>query len=288
MSEAKTIILTGASSYLGSFLLPELLKSSADVICLVRKNKSFSSVSEMIKVVSFDDLDKIQVVEWPSVVINLMASYGRNGESSAEMDEANVVRPSQLYRWAQRNKVEYFINIDTSLPADVSDYSMGKAAFRDFLRLNSAQKIDPKILNLRIEQFFGPGEGKDKFLRWLTDNLRGSSSLDLTKGDQIRDFLHVSDVVSGIMTLLRNRQRFADYFSTIAVGSGVGCSVRSFVEMVHGMLQSQTTLNFGAVPKRRNEPLALVADNSVLRSLGWAPRYNLELGLRHALDLDHE
>ena len=61
----------------------------------------------------------------------------------------------------------------------------------------------------------------------------------------------------------------------IDVGSGVAVKVRDFVELVAKVTDSQSNIEFGAVPMRENELMYSCADTRRMKTLGWEPAYSL-------------
>jgi len=72
----------------------------------------------------------------------------------------------------------------------------------------------------------------------------------------------------------------------IDVGSGNAPTVRSFVELVHALMDSRTELQFGTIPYRTNEATLCQADTSRLQNLGWQPAYSLEQGIQKTIELE--
>jgi nucleoside-diphosphate-sugar epimerase len=106
--------------------------------------------------------------------------------------------------------------------------------------------------------------------------------IELTPGEQKRDFIYIDDVVSAYMLLLEKGQntfRFSEY----DVGSGEAVSIRRFVETAKRLSESTTDLLFGKKTYRDHEIMHSQADVGPLKMLGWTPMTSLENGILKSL-----
>jgi nucleoside-diphosphate-sugar epimerase len=99
--------------------------------------------------------------------------------------------------------------------------------------------------------------------------------LELTAGEQQRDFIYIQDVVDAYGLLLhQGLSQGWTGFETYDVGSGKAITIRNLVEQIKQLTRSRTELQFGAVPYRAQEVMYAVADITPLQQLGWQPRYS--------------
>ena len=125
---------------------------------------------------------------------------------------------------------------------------------------------------LRLEHVIGPNESVNKFNGWVLDKLRSNvHSIDLTKGEQIRDFIFVNDILSAINLLIEKRDLFLGKITLIEIGCGKGYSIRHFIRLLQKKIKSNTVLNFGALDYKKDDLMSSVANNNVLLKLGWNP-----------------
>jgi nucleoside-diphosphate-sugar epimerase len=167
------------------------------------------------------------------------------------------------------------IAVGTGLPRTVSPYALSKHQFADWLDQLSGDRISPATV-VELEHFYGPGDEPTKFLTRVARTCLAHQPLDLTAGTQLRDFIHLDDVVRGLMVLI---DRPVGSFRRVPLGSGQAVTVRSVVEQIHAAAASRSILRFGAVPQRSREPGCCRADTAHLRSLGWSPTIPLASGI---------
>ena len=64
-------------------------------------------------------------------------------------------------------------------------------------------------------------------------------------------------------------------------------SIKDFVNLVKKLCNNTNTkLNFGALPYRDNEVMSKNVDTSFLKSLGWKTQYTLEERLKEAVNVE--
>jgi nucleoside-diphosphate-sugar epimerase len=160
----------------------------------------------------------------------------------------------------------------------VNHYALSKSQFLDWLKVHSGEI---RAINLTLEHFYGAFDNETKFATFIIRSLVNNVEyIDLTRGDQRRYFVHISDVVKAFTAVLANHQALERNFHSFDVSSECSTSVKDFVLLAKDLTgNSITRLNFGALPYRQNEVMDLKTDLSGLNSLGWFPAVSLERGL---------
>jgi nucleoside-diphosphate-sugar epimerase len=131
---------------------------------------------------------------------------------------------------------------------------------------------------------YGPGDDQKKFVPTVIRSLLSNQTvLQLTGGEQRRDFVYVDDVVSAFLTLLQHHSALPQPVAQAEVGSGVSESLQEVVRLLARLCRSKTHLDFGALPYRKGELMASQADNSLLAKLGWLPRVGLREGFERTI-----
>lgn len=288
------ILLSGVTGYLGSHLAEALLANGCEVVALKRQSSSLWRIEHLLPKLALHDVEEVQMSALFTqhgnidAVIHTATCYGRNGESASQIAEANLAFPLKLLDAAVASGVGLFMNTDTVLDKMLNPYALSKGQFAEWGRYFSQQK-KIRFINLKLEHFYGPVDDKSKFTTHVIHScLSNVPELKLTLGEQLRDFVHIDDVVSAYLLLLGARTTFVDEFMEFEVGSGAATTIKKFVETVHRLTASTTHLNFGAQPYRTGEAMFSQADTETLRALGWHCRYNIETGLKQVIDLERK
>ncbi|CNI16187.1 paratose synthase [Yersinia enterocolitica] len=278
------ILITGISGYLGSQLANALIQEH-DVTGTVRSGSVCGRISDVrdINFINVSDsnwLDKIVSLS-PDVVINTAALYGRKGELPSELVNANIQFPLRILEALVSTGKCLFLQCGTSLPANVSQYSLTKSQF-SILAKEYCSKSSCKFIDLKLEHFFGPFDDPTKFTTYVINSCRNNVDLKLTTGLQQRDFIYITDLISAFKTLI-SKSEYLISGESISIGSGQAITIREFVDTVIEITNYQGDVQFGAIPSRKNEIMYSCATLERLHELGWECEYLLDNAIKDIL-----
>jgi nucleoside-diphosphate-sugar epimerase len=221
------------------------------------------------------------------LVIHCATNYGRSGERPSEILDANLILPLRLLQLASEQGARAFINSDTILDKRISNYSLSKRQFAEWLSLYGTRLV---CANVALEHFYGPGDDPSKFVTHLVQSLlRAVPRIALTPGLQKRDFIYIDDVVEAFVRLAAFSLETAPGFYRFEVGTNESISIRDFAEQVHRLAgEPATILDLGALPYRENEVMESTVDTTMLRHLGWVPKVALREGLEQTIEAERK
>ncbi|KRW64903.1 epimerase [Pseudomonas sp. TTU2014-066ASC] len=282
----KTVLLTGATGFLGSHLLKELVARGCTVVILKRSTSNTRRIQlQLADIVSYDvDTQPVGLAfsqHKIDAVIHTACHYGRNGDSLSRVVEGNLMFGLSVLEAADRFEVPVFINTDTLLPRALNAYTLSKKQFVDWLQ---KQSENVQVVNLRVEHMYGPGDDETKFVPWILSQLKSNAEeVRLTWGEQYRDFIYIDDVTSAFLTVMESAVALPK-FSEFDVGTGRLVTIRNFLECLMETYERDfgpvaTRLAFGALPYRQGEMMTVELDSTPLRALGWTPGTWIEDGL---------
>ncbi|GAB3938621.1 NAD-dependent epimerase/dehydratase family protein [Mucilaginibacter myungsuensis] len=281
MGTVKTILLTGATGYLGSKLAEALVNSSYNLVILKRSTSNIKRLMPIErKFRSYDldanGLDRAFAENQIDCVLHTAASYGRKGESLSDIYQANLVFPVSLLDKCIAYGIKYFLNTGTSLPPSLNTYALSKGQFVNLLE----QQPEVKTTNVELQYFYGPGDDNTKFITFILNKiLSGAADIDLSEGTQYRDFIYIEDVVSAYLLLLEKLPTQEDQFINVPLGSGQPNTLRNVVEKIKTHANSDIDLKFGAVAMRKGDVMYAKADTQLLTDFGWQPKFDIDSGL---------
>jgi len=292
MSKRTTIFMTGATGYLGSHILLQLVSCGYRVYCLKRKSSDLWRVQELASDVTWVDSGavdfKIFFLESEiDIILHCATDYGRKKTDPIQTVEANLILPLEMLHAAVTAGVSYFINTDTVLDKRINNYSLSKQQFVEWLDAYSDRIIG---MNVALEHFYGPNDDNSKFVTYILQSLiEGVPEIQLTEGYQQRDFIYIDDVVSAFLKLIDLREKLGTGFHRFEVASGESIEIRKFILLAKKLCNNENSyLNFGAIPYRKNEVMCSHVDTSGLRILGWKPETSLEQGLTRTISLERK
>lgn len=283
------IFVTGATGYLGSYLCHILVSKGHKLTILKRRGSRIERLLSLRPCLRLHDIENglEQIFEsyTPDVVIHAATCYGRLGETPYALYETNIEMPMRLLRASGLRTL--FVNTDTSLPSNINLYSYSKHQFSVWASELAGAGL-AKVLNIRLESVYGPGDDQTKFATDLVRALlRNTGVYPMTPGKQARDFIYVEDAASAYITLVEHAfHSIGADWQEAGVGTGIPTRIRDFAEMAKILCNAETQLDFGAKPYRVSEVMKTCADVRMLRSLGWKPTYDLRKGIERMIRLE--
>ena len=126
---------------------------------------------------------------------------------------------------------------------------------------------------------YGPHEDARRLVPYVIDTLLRGEEAGLTRGMQVRDFLHVQDVGSAIAAAATS-----DLSGIVNIGSGQPVTVRDIVTTIAELLGRESMVRFGARPDNPTDPPFICANTrKLVQGTGWSPHFDLRAGLADAI-----
>lgn len=289
------ILLTGPNGFLGSALARHWSKLGHTLTLLARPTSSLNRLEDILQSMrvarptTTGDIVAAVREASPDVIVHTACAYGRKGETLLNIIDSNLVLGSAMLQAISDNEIEnndpvVFLNTGTVLSPDVSLYALSKTQF-SALGATIAERSPTKLrfIDVRLQQMYGIGDDSTKFTTQVIEACcRNLPRLALTPGEQLRDFVHIDDVVRAFDCILERRNEFA-INDAIDVGSGEAITMRQFVELTKELSGASSALDFGTVAYRPNEAMHCEADTTRLKSLGWQKQVSLNDGLMHII-----
>ena len=289
MKEKYKIFITGGTGFLGSNIINKLLSQKKyDVHVLCRNSSKFVRINKKnlkkIKIYKLEhaNLENIFIKKKFDAVIHCATNYGLRQQDISEIIQPNLILPMRLLDLCKNYNVKAFLNTDTILNKNISNYSLSKYHFTEWLKLFSKEFY---CTNIKIEHFFGPKDDDTKFVIYIIKSfLNNSPSIQLTKGIQKRDFVYIDDVVSAINKILNYSLTKKGGFETFEIGSGKNISIKNIVLLIKKLCKNKITkTEFGKLNMRKNDALSVSLNLNKIYKLNWKPKYNLNSSLEKTI-----
>jgi nucleoside-diphosphate-sugar epimerase len=133
--------------------------------------------------------------------------------------------------------------------------------------------------SLRLATFYGPGMRPALATAIFLDRARAGKDIVIHgSGTQTRTWTHVDDVVSGIVTVLQAEK----YVPVVNISTDESNSVLDLARISCKVVGKEVAISHGE--DRKGQVYEEQIDNSLLRSLGWKPKYNLFEGMKHSYE----
>lgn len=294
------VLVTGGSGFIGQHVVHALLDDGADVTVADRRafpgdvSCGDGAGGGRVRMVIGDLCDPSVVAEavrpGTDVVIHLAAltrvlpsiedpaaTYRVNVGATAALLEQARNRGVGTFLFASTNAVTGDVGrvtIDEQVPLrPLTPYGATKAA-AEMLIGAYASCYGMAGCSLRFSNVYGPGmQEKDSFVPRLMRAARDGTGVQVYgDGTQVRDLVHVDDVVAGLFAAWR-----AGFSGPLILGAGESVSVNDIVDAARGVTGSAIPVEH-VLPKPGEMP-AVIVDISTARALGYAPVHDLKSGI---------
>lgn len=295
-------LVTGASGFLGSHLVRELLALKHEVVILLRPQAqtrriedclgrvfivrgSLENIQGLTEVLHHNPVEAAFHLAWSGVT-----AEHRNGTAQVM---SNVVRSLDLWQVLQQTNCKIFAGVGSQaeygpysgalredLPtAPVTVYGAAKLALGILLK-QLCEQSGMRFVWFRLLSSYGPNDDERHMVPSLIRSLLRGEKPSLTAGEQVWDYLYVTDAVRALCASLDSET--AGIFN---LGSGTSCVLRDFISHIRDVINPALPLGFGEVPYRPDQVMNLTADITRLKqATGWSPQISMEEGIRRTVE----
>jgi nucleoside-diphosphate-sugar epimerase len=288
----KTVILTGASGFIGRHCIPLLIDHGFEVHAITSRKKPCedsgiywhttdlsqpNQVQNMMKKICPTHLlhfawytipgkywsapDNIQ---WVDTSVNLVREFSDAG--GERMVGAGTCAE---YDWSQG----YCLESTTPIKPQ-TQYGISKNSFH--IKAREIQKNAKQSYAWgRIFFLYGPFENPTRLVPSIINPLLRGESAPCTVGNQIRDYLFVEDVAEAFVRLLDS-----SVTGPVNIASGKPITIKTIIELIGEKTHRKELIRYGQLPTLLSEAPIIVADNNrLINDVGWHQRNDLSTGL---------
>jgi dTDP-6-deoxy-L-talose 4-dehydrogenase (NAD+) len=275
----KPILVTGGSGFIGQQVVRSLQQQPQPLRLLVRpgKNSTLSVREGIDEVIESEDLfaeplDRMcQLTSGIDTIVHVAwyAEHGKYLQSEKNLD--CLIGTLQLAKAASLQKVRRFVGVgscfefrfgpqplapDSPLAPETPYASAKVAAYYGLLHWLALHQIS--FAWCRLFYLFGEGENPKRLVPYLHQQLAQGHPVDLTSGNQVRDFIDVREAGRQIAQIsLSDRQGPQN------ICTGKGITVRQLALDVAQQYGRPDLLRFGARPDNLTDPPFVVGIPSI-------------------------
>ena len=295
---AVSILVTGATGFIGRHLVRCLVETGQKVTILVRE--AYGMGERLPRPL---EALRPQIGAVYADVRNLRLTMRAVEEAAAEqivhLAAAGATDPFLPVHDALRNNLQGTLNLvraafeksDTTrqlivarTPGERSAmnvYAASKAAAWNFCQMYARTEGWP-IHGAMIFQAYGPGQPEKTLIPAAFAAALAGVDFPMTSGEQERDWIYVQDVVDGLTAMMDAEMQPG---TTVELGTGQATSVAEVVDQIYALAGRGGRPRPGVLPDRPGEASVQIADVGRTASLiGWRPNHPLSRGLQLVYD----
>ena len=311
----RTILVTGAAGFVGSFVAARLADMGHSVIGCDNFNDYYAPQLKHDRVAALltprgivchhtelsdaGQVASLFATHQPSHVVHLAAQAGvrYSLENPAAYIQSNLVGFSHMLEACRRHQVQHMLYASSSsvyganakvpfaesdqTDAPVSLYAATKKA-NELMAYSYSHLYGLPMTGLRFFTVYGPwGRPDMAYFSFTRKIMNGEPIPVFAKGELRRDFTYIDDIVEGVVRLLFKPTPAADGAPAHAVfniGNLQPVMVMDFIATLEDVLGKKATINF--LPMQPGDVPATYAETAKLRDwVGFAPATPLADGL---------
>lgn len=273
----KRVLLTGASGFVGINILKRLIKESVYIRTVARNPSKLSNYKKHIDIIYtndlfteskeslmgiLDDIDTVIHCAWfmdhgvninSEKNINCLQGSIRLAQSCKTAGVSKFIGIGTCYEYDQAVMV-----MNTHCPLRPSNLYGSCKASLFFTLFNYFQNTNITFLWCRLFNLYGDNENVNRLFPHLKQKLEQNEIVHLTKGAQIRDYLHIDDAVLQILKAISDNRS-----GPVNICSGIPITVKQFCINIAHNYGKEYLLKFNSKPLKNNEPYCIVGVPSI-------------------------
>ncbi|MDD3944486.1 MAG: NAD(P)-dependent oxidoreductase [Bacteroidales bacterium] len=273
------IFVTGASGYIGSYLVKTLLDKGHELLCLKRKTSDLFRVEKVKAKIKWVDNDE----DWKTIVRDFkpeaIFNLAWNGVSSKDriiwdIQVRNIPMQQELLDIAYECGTKKFIGIgsqseygdfeekiDENFPANPKTaYAAAKLASLTLLK-TFCDLYEIEWYWFRLFPVYGPYEMTNWLIPSLIKSICTEDHMDLTLGEQRLPYLYVGECSNAVASAIDVEGKCGIY----NVCSDNPVPLKVLVTRIRNKVNPSFNFNFGALPYRFGQSMYMEGDTSKLK-----------------------
>ncbi|WP_447964765.1 NAD-dependent epimerase/dehydratase family protein [Nitrospira sp. Ecomares 2.1] len=290
--KARTVMVTGASGFLGSHLCRHLGMRGVEVHAISRSQRDRQKGGPIWWQSNLEDFGAVRRLFEsikPDVIFHLsgLVSGIQNRELvlpsfhsllTSTVNLLTVAAEMGCHRIVLAGSLNEPSDDGESIPS--SPYAAAKWASSGYGRMFHALYGTPVVI-VRTFMTYGPGQETRKLIPTVVHSLFKGESPKLSSGQWKADWIYVDDVIEGFLAAAQVPQIEG---TTVDLGSGRLVTVRELVERLVEVVGSGAPPLFGVLPDRVMEPARTAEVLKTFETLEWKPKVSLESGLEQTVE----
>lgn len=257
----KKCMVFGSSGFIGRALVSRLNSLSVSASLFKHRVESFSDVNDFLLDADF--------------VFNCacLADIGECLKDPVSAYKTNVMGVVNILEASKINKVNRVVLSSSNIAYGADTPYRSTILAGEHAGQVYSKNYGMSVISLRYANVYGPGERKRKL---VVENFRNQAKNGkitiFGDGNQVRDFIHVNDVVNSMVT-----SACSDYCGIVDICTGVETSIRQLAEMFGCEIELTGERSTDSEDLQQNP-------DGARRSIGWEYQIPLKEGIKYATE----
>ena len=285
----KKILITGATGFIGSHLIPELSQNHKIVGISKNKIKSFKNFTSSSLDITKSNLrikndysDIIHMAAYSDVAycnLNPVKCYEFNVKSTQKMleiarkNDSSFVFLSSSHVYGNPKKQPILENSS----CNPSTHYASSKRMSEILCETYSKTYGLNIRIARIFSVYGPNSPKSNLIFNIVNQIINNPKIILGNISPKRDFIFISDVIDGLVKITNSKKKKFEIYN---LGSGKSISIKNLVHDCSRISNTKLKIVLSKEKSRKNEIMNVQANISKMKKeLNWKPKISLNEGL---------
>lgn len=286
------VALLGGNSFIASAIKKSVHFEMTNICCCARSNPS---QHPDFKFFDYPNTDLSFLADFDLIVNCLGVGVQSNRPVTAtEVYKSNTFFPIELIEYLNTSSFNgtlitfgsYFEIGDNDLDVAYTEAALQNSTLpvpneyctskRLLTKYIFSKVLNFKLYHLILPSVYGPGENENRIIPYTINSIRKGIDLEFSEGLQVRQFLHVNDLINAMKVLVDNSAASGVY--NVATNSIY--SIRDLIKEIGRVLNTDIDDNcFGRKQTRDTSLKILKLNGEKLFALGFSPEIDIKTGI---------
>lgn len=298
--QQRVVLVTGASGFVGSHLVDQLISKNAKVITFSKKKltSSTNAINEIGSVEDFDRLHDIMKRYKVNTVFHLAAQaiVETGQDNPIKTFEVNIKGTWNVLESARENNIQKVIIASTAhvygdnpkvpfkekyFPQPSRPYETSKAC-ADLLAQSFADSYNLSVAIPRFVNIYGPGDlNFSRLIPRVVKSILEGKQPEIWDIGSIRDFLYIDDAINAYLMIAQKKLDNKKRMRIFNFGTGEQIKIYDLVQKIIQIMRKEIKVKIEQLPGERLNEIKkqYVSITKAKRELGWYPEVTLDNGL---------
>jgi len=276
----KKVLITGASGFIASHLIPALEKKGYEVIKFSREDGR-----QLINKDDFDDLDPVKLV----FHLGAVSGYHDSNQNTSKAYQVNVIGTVNVLEYCKRVKAKLIFPSTYVYDQPYTDYKNEQDKVRPTTNYAFTKLLGEKVCQFYSRVFkvntliartcnvYGVIQDEKYIVPIISQHLLDHQPLTLTKPNIERTYIHVQDVVTAYIKLAEADTQPGDVYN-VANPKATGLS--QLVKLIEKTATVKGQISYTGQSRPHDVEINRFDIKKLQQKLNWNPKISLEKGIQ--------